>query len=101
VDLMLCGTMFELKIFRHRWFEISSCQLILTPPCAHNGTIKDGDYVCVVNGGLGMTTTPYASKAKCGQAMGIDWMTRKEMTQAIPPTYTEFLGKAIIHWRIK
>lgn len=29
-------------------------------------------------------------------AMGIDWMTRKELTQAIPPAYTQFLGEQLI-----
>ena len=28
--------------------------------------------------------------------MGIDWMTRKELTQAIPPAYTQFLGEQLI-----
>jgi hypothetical protein len=28
--------------------------------------------------------------------MGINWMTRYELTQAIPPAYTEFIGKQII-----
>ena len=30
------------------------------------------------------------------EAMGIDWMTRDELTQAIPPTYTEFVGKQLL-----
>ena len=29
-------------------------------------------------------------------AMGIDWMNREELTQAIPPVYTEFIGKALM-----
>ena len=29
------------------------------------------------------------------EAMGIDWMKREELTQAIPPAYTEFIGKAL------
>ncbi len=34
--LMLCGLMFQLKVFRHRWFE--SNQLLLSPPHpSHNG----------------------------------------------------------------
>ena len=97
IDIMLCGTMFGLRVFRHRLFEINPFAFFLTPPCQHEGTVKDGDYYCIVNnGGLGLTTTPYASKAICQKAMGIDWMTRKEITQAIPPMYTEFLGKELI-----
>ena len=96
-DVMLCGTMFGLKVFRHRLFEISLNMLILTPPCKHDGTVANGDYLCVVDhGGLGMTTTPYARKKACAEAMGIDWMTRKELTQAVPPAYIEFLGKHLI-----
>ena len=45
-----------------------------------------------------MSTTPYARKATCAKAMGIDWMTRKEMTQAVPPLYTKFIGEEIIKY---
>lgn len=36
------------------------------------------------------------SKAVQEQLMGIDWMTQKELNQAIPPAYTEFIGKQLI-----
>lgn len=29
---------------------------------------------------------------------GIDWMTRAELAEAIPPAYTEFLGKQLIEY---
>ena len=30
------------------------------------------------------------------KAMGIDWMKRDELTQAIPPAYTEYIGAALL-----
>ena len=30
------------------------------------------------------------------EAMGIDWMKRDELTQAIPPIYTEFIGRQML-----
>ena len=29
-------------------------------------------------------------------AMGIDWMTRNEIRKAIPPAYSEFIGRAAL-----
>ena len=87
---MLCGTMFRLRIIRHRLFE-SSFQLPLLPPCNHSDVYdprhgKPGE----------------RSAAKFREAMGIDWMTdagggRRKGTLglAIPPAYSEFIGNAV------
>jgi DNA (cytosine-5)-methyltransferase 1 len=32
-------------------------------------------------------------KPLADEAMGIDWMNWRELTQSIPPAYTEFLGR--------
>jgi hypothetical protein len=48
-----------------------------------------------------MTRRPRLLDLFCGagaKAMGIDWMkTRKELAQAIPPAYTEFIGRQLLN----
>lgn len=45
-----------------------------------------------VKGGIGHT----AGWRVAAEAMGIDWMNRQELTQAIPPAYSEFIGRQLI-----
>lgn len=40
--------------------------------------------------------TAGASTKAAAQVMGVEWMTRDEMTQAIPPAYTEFIGTQLL-----
>lgn len=100
--LMLCGLMFGLRVFRHRLFETSFFNL--SPDhITHTGR-KIGEGYYSVAGGAGRwktwgTVKRNVSKgtvAEWRQAMGIDWMTRSELTQAIPPAYTEYIGRNLI-----
>ena len=104
--ITLCGTMFGLgtesaELWRHRRFE--TCPRILfVPPCAHR--IKDR--VIGVYGGHGrdrrrtISTQDFTVDER-RQAMGIDWMTGQELSQAIPPAYTEYIGRRLLtaDWR--
>ncbi len=103
--MMLCGSMFGLRVRRHRYFETS--HLLFTPgPCKHTNDFVSvyGDEVLRQRRNLRYTGL------KCGvrsqlvtsfphevgqQAMGIDWMNAKELSQAIPPAYTEWVGQQI------
>lgn len=99
--MMICGSMFGLRVIRHRCFESN---IWLRPPahkCNHRekGTTKDGYYACVV--GKKWVTDGVKldrSKAFWSEAMGIDWMTKRELTQAIPPAYTVWIGKQLISY---
>lgn len=97
--LELCGTSFGLQasgydLPRHRLFECST--LILGPPCSHRRGQTIGVY------GNGTNSYHRQKMGRClkdsekKEAMGINWMTRKELTQAIPPAYTHFIGKQLI-----
>lgn len=78
---------------RERWFECSLNLPFLLLPQAHKRPVKmgrpvkDGDIIQVVGH---FSDVSYARKA-----MGIDWMTQKELAQAIPPAYTEWIGNRI------
>lgn len=87
--LMLCGRMFGLGVERHRYFDISPRTLLLVPECDHS------EYPVLITGThrrAGVKRTEY-SVAECRAAAGISWMTRKEIDEAIPPAYTEFIGR--------
>jgi DNA (cytosine-5)-methyltransferase 1 len=76
------------KLKRHRLFEFGSKQdLILVSPCNHDKKI-----VSVFGHGGHI----YHGVKEWREIMGIDWMTRDELAQAIPPAYTEFIGKHIL-----
>ncbi len=99
----LCGSYFMLPIRRHRIFE--SNILLFGTPCQHRWQLRSGKRypTCFQEkGGLRRKSTVvqiYGHTHGVGlwpQALGIDWMNRDEMTQAIPPVYTEFLGKQLL-----
>lgn len=95
-DYRLCGCLFGLRLRRVRWFETSWAGFRLTPPCHHIER-----YVPSVVG----HGTPSWTRAKLGYdppkaeldaCMGIDWMTRAELSQAVPPAYTTYIGRQLL-----
>lgn len=94
-DAILCGSMFGLKVRRHRWFELSS-GMVMTPPCSHAGQVVGvyGHLHGTAGAWPGMLPGTLESWR---QAMGIDWMQAAELSQAIPPVYSEYLARQAAH----
>ena len=100
--IKLCGSSFGIRVRRHRLFE--SNVFLFELECNHKwqndsplwsirqryGQIKTG--ICYVFGHqeTGQTVEDWK------KAMGIDWMTRHELSQAIPPAYTFFIGTQLM-----
>jgi DNA (cytosine-5)-methyltransferase 1 len=117
--IVLCGSMFGLftnagaELRRHRLFEISGFGM-LVPPCNHfywsdsvigiyGGHGRDRRRTISVVGHSGNKGSRSRDRDSRGfnvearrEAMGIDWMTGEELSQAIPPAYTEYIGKQLI-----
>jgi DNA (cytosine-5)-methyltransferase 1 len=100
--VVLCGTMFPtLRVLRHRLFEANfpiaqpahgRHPLVYTMDRrkAHYGRLDQNVAFVQVTGGGN------CSKANAASAMGIDWMTKEELNEAIPPAYAEYIGTAAI-----
>lgn len=94
-DFILFGWMFGLPLERRRHFETNWEGMDMSPGRSHFGPT-----VCIAGRG-----TPTGTYKRLGRAltikekqdaMGIDWCSTKGLAQAIPPAYTEFIGKALI-----
>ncbi len=103
--LMLCGEMFGLAVIRHRFFEFDAryparWQAMWRTHPRHRGRVAGmrhgqwftGPYFAVYGEGGGKGTV-----AEWQAAMGIDWTDdRKNLAEAIPPAYTEYLGRQLM-----
>jgi len=109
----LCGIDFGLGVIRHRLFETN--WLCMVPVCSGRckAAVTEGRAINVVGGGvpkwwwdrpqwraMRRATAPdhplcYTTEERQA-ALGIDWMTRPELSQAIPPAYTEFIGRQLL-----
>lgn len=93
--ILLCGLALGLRVKRHRLFE--SNMLLMAPPCPSH----QQDYYVIFGHEVRERRHGKASgrknKIAVGrQAMGIDWMTRGELSESIPPAYSEFLAHQIL-----
>ena len=104
IDVELCGSMFGLSaVRRHRWFEISEwAGPLLVPPHnhlpprrfkSHRGPMADRPVTTRV-AQIGSWSLPLEDQKRW---MGVDWsVTMRELSQAIPPSYTEYIGRVFL-----
>lgn len=94
--IRLCGSSFGLEVQRHRLFELSF--FLLVPECNHARWTDDKPPLHRLQGSSRVIGCYGHGRGKGDtvgewqKAMGITWMTRKELAQAIPPAYTEYIG---------
>lgn len=99
-DLVLCGSNFGLKVVRHRIFEFYDGRTWKMPPCNHppdvvtvcgHGTPR---WVMNQREARGFRANPLIAEKR--KEMGIDWMNRGELSQAIPPAYSRYIAEQFL-----
>lgn len=100
--IRLCGSMFGLSVWRHRLFECHP-PIIFTPQCAHALCPEPIDVTGTGGPFHGERKSPGGGVSRkpkniehARAAMGIAWMSRPELSQAIPPAYAQYIGNAIL-----
>jgi len=98
-DFLLCGEMFGLRTVRHRRFTVDSriADLLIVP--AHNRhrrPTSTKNRVAALAEGHNLSITGNVGVHAGPLCMGIDWMTGDELSQAIPPAYTQFIGEWLL-----
>lgn len=102
----LCGAMFGLPLYRHRRFETSFYWMVpghakhtavIRPSHSLAGRSRDMTFAEFPGrrSGTDVGHGPGARK-KAKEAMGVEWMSSNEASQAIPPAYSEYLGRAFM-----
>jgi DNA (cytosine-5)-methyltransferase 1 len=107
----ICGSSVGIDVRRHRIFETN--WPLMVPPCAHGWQTprfrsldqrRGPKSVVPVHGNSQLASVVgvhgnlnYAGEMELRKkAMEIDWMNNYELTQAIPPAYTELIGHQLI-----
>lgn len=98
--VLLCGTMFGLRVFRHRLFETLPVLFVSPLHTRHPKGSKTNSfrhYSSFSNGATHISMAGHNfSRRDAALATGIDWMNREEMAQAIPPAYTQWIGEQLM-----
>ena len=94
--ITLCGTMFGLKVYRHRWFECSF-PVDEPPHPEHVAPLRKmgrkpqpGDFMHIVGN--------FSGVKQAREAMDIPWMPRDKLREAIPPAYAEYIGRNALEY---
>jgi DNA (cytosine-5)-methyltransferase 1 len=89
--VMLCGSMFGLKVRRHRLFE---CSFPVEPPgpCRHKEQGKPVGVYHAMNDSIPQGGTTAKTLEEAQEAMGIDWLPWRTLKEAVPPAYTRWIA---------
>lgn len=97
ISIVLCADNFGLRTVRHRRFEPGNGLTLVQPPhTPHRARTSTKQRKACWDAGMHISVTGDVGTYVGSLAMGIDWMTGAELSQAIPPVMTEFVGRQVL-----
>lgn len=105
-DVVLCGESFGLRTVRHRWFEsnvpligkghpLGDAHRFIGPGGRHLRPTSTRERRSDFAKGANISVTGDVGRWVGPPCLGIDWMTDDELSQALPPAYTEHVGRQL------
>ncbi|MFE1937198.1 SAM-dependent methyltransferase [Streptomyces sp. NPDC059474] len=99
--VMLCGPMFGLATYRHRYFEPGG-GLVLTAPEHPAHTVPQAKMGRPVPPGwYGQYIGNFSGVGQARRVMGVPWMNRDGIRECIPPAYAQHVGAAFLAARLE
>jgi DNA (cytosine-5)-methyltransferase 1 len=104
-SVIICGASLGLSLYRHRRI-LTNFPLLQYPHQKHKFVIEAGRAALakrhhgtqgfIRENNRNTIAGHHGNTAKSREVMGIDWMNQLELSQAIPPAYTEYIGKYLM-----
>ncbi|MFF1597466.1 SAM-dependent methyltransferase [Streptomyces mirabilis] len=90
--VMLCGGMFALETYRHRYFETGGGFALDQPPHPAHTVPQAKMGRPVPPGHYGQFVGNFSGVPLARKVMGVEWMTREGIRECIPPAYSEWIA---------
>lgn len=97
--VMLCGAMFGLETYRHRFFEAGGGFSFQTPEHPAHTAPQTKMGRAIKPGEFGQFVGNFSGVDHARKVMGVPWMSRDGIRECIPPAYTQWIGEQFLAQR--
>ncbi|MFE9386098.1 SAM-dependent methyltransferase [Streptomyces sp. NPDC007025] len=94
--VLLCGAMFGLATYRHRYFETGGGFTLTQPPHPAHTAPQAKMGRPVPPGHYGQYVGNFSGVPQARTVLGVPWMNRDGIRECIPPAYTQHIGRAAL-----
>lgn len=97
--VMLCGPMFGLETYRHRYFETGGGFSLTAPEHPEHTARQTKMGRAIKPGEFGQFIGNFSGVEHARKIMGVPWMNRDGIRECIPPAYTQWIGEQFLAWK--